>query len=165
VACAPAPGELERAPKRLAAFSRVSEAGQLAQEAAGSDAAHLRALVADGLLVKEIQAIIRDPFSHGAPEASPPPVLTGAQAAALAEIEPALVEGRYAPFLLHGVTGSGKTEVYLRVIASALAKGKRALVLVPEISLTPQLAARFRARFGSQVAVLHSGLSEAALLL
>ena len=70
----------------------------------------------------------------------------------------------FAPFLLHGVTGSGKTEVYLRVIAEALAAGKTALVLVPEISLTPQLAARFRARFGDQVAILHSGLSEQARL-
>src|SRR5207244_316939 len=68
------------------------------------------------------------------------------------------------PFLLHGVTGSGKTEVYLRVIAQALAAGRTALVLVPEISLTPQLAARFRARFGDQVAILHSGLSEGARL-
>ena len=61
-------------------------------------------------------------------------------------------------FLLHGVTGSGKTEVYLRVIAAARAAGQGALVLVPEIALTPQLAARFRARFGDDVAVLHSAL-------
>ena len=72
--------------------------------------------------------------------------------------------GAFTPFLLHGVTGSGKTEVYLRVIAGALAAGKTALVLVPEISLTPQLAARFRARFGEQVAILHSGLTEQARL-
>ena len=79
--------------------------------------------------------------------------------------EPApLVPARapFTPFLLHGVTGSGKTEVYLRVIASTLDAGKTAIVLVPEISLTPQLAARFRARFGDQVAILHSGLSEQA---
>jgi primosomal protein N' (replication factor Y) (superfamily II helicase) len=68
----------------------------------------------------------------------------------------------FVPFLLHGVTGSGKTEVYLRVIAKALEAGRTALVLVPEISLTPQLAARFRARFGDLVAILHSGLSETA---
>jgi len=72
--------------------------------------------------------------------------------------------GGFAAFLLHGVTGSGKTEVYLRVIAQALAAGRTALVLVPEISLTPQLAARFRARFGDLVAILHSGLSEQARL-
>ena len=62
--------------------------------------------------------------------------------------------------MLHGVTGSGKTEVYLRVIAEARARGRGALVLVPEIALTPQLVARFRARFGDAIAVLHSGLSE-----
>ena len=70
----------------------------------------------------------------------------------------------FTPFLLHGVTGSGKTEVYLRVIAQALDAGRTALVLVPEISLTPQLAARFRARFGDLVAILHSGLTESARL-
>jgi primosomal protein N' (replication factor Y) len=62
--------------------------------------------------------------------------------------------------LLHGVTGSGKTEVYLRAIADVMASGRSAIVLVPEISLTPQLAARFRARFGDRVAVLHSGLGD-----
>jgi len=87
-------------------------------------------------------------------------------AAAEAMPAEAVVPGRraFTPFLLHGVTGSGKTEVYLRVIATALEAGRTALVLVPEISLTPQLAARFRARFGDLVAILHSGLSETARL-
>jgi primosomal protein N' (replication factor Y) len=68
--------------------------------------------------------------------------------------------GGFAPFLLHGVTGSGKTEVYLRVIERALERGEQALVLVPEIALTPQAVARFRARFPVALAVLHSGLSD-----
>ena len=85
--------------------------------------------------------------------------LTSDQAAALAEVTGAF--GTFGTFLLHGVTGSGKTEVYLRAIAAARAAGKGALVLVPEIALTPQLAGRFRARFGDQVALLHSGLSDA----
>jgi primosomal protein N' (replication factor Y) len=95
---------------------------------------------------------------------SAPPTLTDEQRVAVDEIVAALHGGPqvFTPFLLHGVTGSGKTEVYLRVIAKALEAGRTALVLVPEISLTPQLAARFRARFGDLVAILHSGLSETA---
>ena len=84
-------------------------------------------------------------------------VATPAQESAIAALVAALAQG-FATFLLHGVTGSGKTEVYLRVIAAARAAGQGALVLVPEIALTPQLAARFRARFGDDVAVLHSAL-------
>jgi len=114
-------------------------------------------------------------------QVSPPPVLTDEQRVAVDEITRALGQPAVEPpaesggaveparkavsaFLLHGVTGSGKTEVYLRVIATALEAGRTALVLVPEISLTPQLAARFRARFGDLVAILHSGLSESARL-
>jgi primosomal protein N' (replication factor Y) (superfamily II helicase) len=85
--------------------------------------------------------------------------LTGDQATALAAVTGAF--GTFGTFLLHGVTGSGKTEVYLRTIAAARAAGKGALVLVPEIALTPQLSGRFRARFGDEVALLHSGLSDA----
>ena len=72
----------------------------------------------------------------------------------------ALDAASFRPFLLQGVTGSGKTEVYLRAAEHALSTGKGALVLVPEIALTPQLVGRFRSRFGTQVAVLHSGLKE-----
>jgi primosomal protein N' (replication factor Y) len=72
----------------------------------------------------------------------------------------ALGAAGFRPFLLHGATGSGKTEVYLRAIAAALARGRGALALVPEIALTPQLAGRFRSRFGADVAVLHSGLTD-----
>ncbi|MCP4643273.1 MAG: DEAD/DEAH box helicase family protein, partial [bacterium] len=89
---------------------------------------------------------------------SVPPELTPAQADAFDEIRKAIDEKRFASFLLHGVTGSGKTEVYLRAITRTLEQGRRALVLVPEIALTPQLLGRFRARFGADVAVLHSGL-------
>ncbi|MBA3499374.1 MAG: primosomal protein N', partial [Deltaproteobacteria bacterium] len=92
-----------------------------------------------------------------------PPVLTDEQAFAVSSVTGAF-GATFRPFLLHGVTGSGKTEVYLRVIAEALELKKTALVLVPEISLTPQLAARFRARFGDRVAILHSGLSEQSRL-
>jgi primosomal protein N' (replication factor Y) (superfamily II helicase) len=87
--------------------------------------------------------------------------LTAAQHEAQTRI--AAAQGRFQAFLLHGVTGSGKTEVYLSLIAQVLARGAQALVLVPEISLTPQLEARFRAAFPeTRIAVLHSGLEDAA---
>ncbi|MEN9230216.1 MAG: primosomal protein N' [Thermostichus sp. DG02_5_bins_236] len=87
-----------------------------------------------------------------------PKPLTAAQTQAVQPILKAL--GQAQRFLLHGVTGSGKTEVYLQVIAQVLQRGESALVLVPEIGLTPQLTDRFRARLGSRVWVYHSGLSE-----
>jgi primosomal protein N' (replication factor Y) len=87
------------------------------------------------------------------------PVLNEQQEQALKDIEPRLAAGKFSPVLLHGVTGSGKTEVYLRAIQSCLARGRAALLLVPEIALTPAVAELFRARFGGQVAVLHSGLA------
>jgi len=83
---------------------------------------------------------------------------TSEQQTAIAAI--AAAAGRHASFLLHGVTGSGKTEVYLRAIADVVARGQQALVLVPEISLTPQLVARFAARFDAPLAVLHSSLAD-----
>jgi primosomal protein N' (replication factor Y) len=88
-----------------------------------------------------------------------PPALTDDQAAALAPLLAALEEGRAERRLLHGVTGSGKTEVYLRAAAAALAQGRGAIVLVPEIALTPQIVGRFIDRFGDTVAVLHSQLT------
>ena len=89
----------------------------------------------------------------------PPPELTSEQKAALDQLRPSLRGDRFATFLLHGVTGSGKTEVYLGAIEEVVARGREAIVLVPEISLTPQTIRRFRRRF-DRVAVLHSHLSE-----
>ena len=94
------------------------------------------------------------------PEAIQPPALTDEQATALAAIDPA---AGFSVHLLHGVTGSGKTEVYLRLVEQALAAGRQALLLVPEINLTPQLEGRVRARFPEAgVVSLHSELAEAA---
>jgi primosomal protein N' (replication factor Y) (superfamily II helicase) len=93
-----------------------------------------------------------------------PPALTDAQRSALDEVLAALARrcgpGRGGGLLLHGVTGSGKTEVYLRAVQATLEAGRGAIVLVPEIGLTPQTLARFRARFGDVVAVLHSALGQ-----
>jgi primosomal protein N' (replication factor Y) (superfamily II helicase) len=89
-----------------------------------------------------------------------PPELSEPQQAALARIDEAVRAGG-GHFLLYGATGSGKTEVYLQACAAAIRRGSGAIVLVPEIALTPQTLGRFRARFGDRIAVLHSGLSDA----
>jgi len=90
-----------------------------------------------------------------------PAELSATQQAALERITGALDAGESANFLLYGATGSGKTEVYLQACATALQRNRGAIVLVPEIALTPQTLGRFRARFGERIAVLHSALSEA----
>jgi primosomal protein N' (replication factor Y) len=95
------------------------------------------------------------------PGESEPAELSASQQAALARIIDALDAGESANLLLHGATGSGKTEVYLQACAAALERGRGAIVLVPEIALTPQTLGRFRARFGERIAVLHSALTEA----
>ncbi len=100
----------------------------------------------------------RTPEPEPAPERPKALRLNEDQKRALAAIERTLDEG-FAPFLLAGVTGSGKTEIYLRAIEKVLAAGEQVIVLVPEISLTPQAARRFRARLGDQVGIFHSGLS------
>ncbi|MDE2962738.1 MAG: DEAD/DEAH box helicase family protein, partial [Acidobacteriota bacterium] len=105
--------------------------------------------------------VARDPLD-GTDPASPhqPRVLSRQQQTALESLIPALNAGRFSAVLLHGVTGSGKTEVYLRLIEHTLSSGKTALVLMPEIALTPAAAREFRARLGHTVAILHSGLSD-----
>ncbi|HWC28438.1 MAG TPA: primosomal protein N' [Solirubrobacteraceae bacterium] len=127
---------------------------------AGADLAALRRLEARGLVRLERRPARRH-VRHdavGARRAQPPP-LTDDQARALAQVEAALLGAAPRPLLLHGVTGSGKTEVYLRAAATALAQGRGVIVLVPEIALTPQIVSRFVDRFGDTVAVLHSRLS------
>lgn len=126
----------------------------------GSDV--LRRLIDNGWISEEQRVSRRDPFLDIPAPADCAPALNPEQTVARLALNAALQSGAFAPFLLHGVTGSGKTEVYLHAIADALALGKQALILVPEIALTPQLTARFRARFGAStaIAVLHSGLSD-----
>jgi primosomal protein N' (replication factor Y) (superfamily II helicase) len=119
---------------------------------AGADLAALRRLERRGLVAIAPRARRRAPRTNPAADRSV--ALTAEQAAALDG-----VRGGGA-HLLHGVTGSGKTEVYLRACADALARGRGVIVLVPEIALTPQTVARFRARFGDTVALLHSALGE-----
>jgi primosomal protein N' (replication factor Y) len=158
-ACA---GPLGRAPKQAALLREIAAAG-----AAGADvapllagdarrAAQLRALAARGLVALESRAAV---LGEAGTEAAEPHALTREQAHAHDTIAAALRARRHGAFLLHGVTGSGKTEIYLRLVADALALGRTALVLVPEITLTHQMVSRLRARFADRVAVLHSGLS------
>lgn len=101
----------------------------------------------------------RPAAARASPPAASAPTLSGQQGEAMARLEAALHRGRPATVLLHGVTGSGKTELYLRTIASALGAGRSAIVLVPEIALTPQTIDRFRERFGEEVVLWHSRLS------
>ncbi len=96
---------------------------------------------------------------NAAYSAEPPPTLTAHQDKAVAAITAAVLERRYEAFLLHGVTGSGKTEVYLHAAAEALTAGYGSIILVPEIALSYQIVARFRGRFGNKVAVLHSRMT------
>ncbi|WP_321532833.1 primosomal protein N' [uncultured Desulfuromonas sp.] len=117
-----------------------------------------------GVICSDEQESLRDPFVGCQVIADHPPELNDAQLSAVRLISASLNDASFRPFLLHGITGSGKTEVYLHSIAAVLAADKQALVLVPEIALTPQLVARFRARFeqqGQRIGVLHSGLSAA----
>jgi len=120
----------------------------------------VRGLEQKGIVVTLEREVAADRFFADEAPHSPAPVPNPEQAAAIAAIVARLGQG--GGFLLHGVTGSGKTEVYLRVIAEARARGQGALMLVPEIALTPQLVSRFRARFGDEIAVLHSELSDRA---
>jgi primosomal protein N' (replication factor Y) (superfamily II helicase) len=99
------------------------------------------------------------PAGASSSPASPPPQLTPDQHTAVSTMLDTMSKGGFHPFLLFGVTGSGKTEVYLRVIEDTLRRGKQALVLVPEIALTPQLARRFLRRLGGGLALFHSGLT------
>jgi primosomal protein N' (replication factor Y) len=125
----------------------------------GAARAAIKRLADAGLVTVEERDAPADPFFAEPAVRDAPHDATPSQAAAIDAIAGAVRDPRAATFLLHGVTGSGKTEVYLRVIAAAREAKRGSIVLVPEIALTPQLVARFRARFGDDVAVIHSALT------
>ncbi|MDT8390190.1 MAG: primosomal protein N' [Lentisphaeria bacterium] len=127
---------------------------------AESTSSAARALEKKGLVTIAQKDVGRDPFANADVARSTSLSLTADQARAVSAVNQGIDAADGSSFLLHGVTGSGKTEVYLQSIDHCLAQGKQAIVLVPEISLTPQTCERFRARFGDTVCVLHSGLSD-----
>jgi primosomal protein N' (replication factor Y) len=145
----------------LAAEGRAEDHRELLNTAR-ADLAALKKLSASGMIELEpSKAERRSALQTGAwAESDPTFVLTSAQSSVLDDLTKQLESGQFQTVLLHGITGSGKTEVYLRLIARCLEIGRTALTLVPEISLTPSVQAQFLARFGSQVALLHSALSE-----
>jgi len=126
----------------------------------GGTAADLEFLEGKGLIEFRYREVLRDPLADKLFAPAEPPVLTEDQAHAWNEIQPQLALSTSSPvYLLFGITGSGKTEIYLRAVAEVLRQGKQAIVLVPEIALTPQTIRRFAARFPDRIAVWHSELS------
>ncbi|CCE58906.1 TPA: primosomal protein N' [Staphylococcus argenteus] len=125
----------------------------------GFSKSSLDGLVKKGYVEKYDAIVERDPFKDRVFEQESKRQLTTDQQRAYAAINEKIINQEQATFLLHGVTGSGKTEVYLQTIEDVLNQGKQAMMLVPEIALTPQMVLRFKRRFGDDVAVLHSGLS------
>jgi primosomal protein N' (replication factor Y) len=152
------PAQLSRAPRQAEILAWLTELGgrapqSLLREALGECASALR-----GLRDKGYIAVVELPPEPGIPLQGAAPQLHHEQASAVQAVSEAL--GSFAGFLLEGVTGSGKTEVYLRLAEQVLARGQAVLLLVPEIGLTPQLVKRFARRLGDRLAVLHSGLGE-----
>ncbi len=160
-------GEPRRAPRQrellaaLLAGARASH--ELRAQFGASWRAAARLLGERGWLASALSPCAAPPRAEPPPSPRSAPPLNEEQQAAAERIRASL--GRFGAFLLQGVTGSGKTEVYLRVAEQALAQGRGALVLVPEIGLTPQLVGRFRERFAVPMAVLHSGLTDQERLL
>jgi primosomal protein N' (replication factor Y) len=128
----------------------------------GITSAMLTKLKALGLVSIREEHVDRDPFTHAVSQvaAPAPPAATPEQRRALDQLLPLAAARAFHVALVHGVTGSGKTELYLRLAEAVRQDGRGVLVLVPEIALTPQVAALFRARFGGAVAIQHSGLSD-----
>lgn len=159
-------GKAYRQASLLEFLAQISQPVSLpeAKKRANCDKAVANALVSKGLVALQNIEVKRDPISYQNITISYPLSLTTAQESAFKSIQSSLLQaakGYASPpvFLLHGVTGSGKTEIYLQALAQAVRQSKRGIVLVPEIALTPQTIERFASRFPHKVAVLHSKLS------
>ena len=152
-----------RAARQREAYERLQGAGGALPVAAMLEQGFSRAILA-GLVRRRVaklerEAVLRDPFRDVPAAKGPALVPTRHQRKAVERLAGALGKGG-AAFLLHGVTGSGKTLVYVELLKQVLARGEGGVALVPEIALTPQTVSRFRQAFGDAVAVLHSGLSD-----
>ena len=119
----------------------------------------LKTLEKNGYIIFKEEQISRNPFINKKIERDEPKILTKEQQICYDAIEKDILENKFSINLIFGVTGSGKTEIYLRLIQKVISLNKTAILLVPEISLTPQMVDRFLARFGEDIAVLHSKLS------
>ncbi len=127
---------------------------------AGVSISAVNTLQKHGRLEITEENVRRDPLARAILPQVDDYTLTAAQNQVLSQIEPQLRSGAYAAFLLHGVTGSGKTEVYMRAMRTCLELGRAAMMLVPEIALTPVFSRRLRSNFGDQIAIFHSSLSK-----
>jgi primosomal protein N' (replication factor Y) len=154
-----------RTPRQREAYEALESGGGSAElgpflKQRGFSRSVVKGLEEKGIVAVTDMEVMRDPYKDegpGEPEGHEP---TADQARVLEDLRRSVTEGRPATVLLHGVTGSGKTLVYIELLKEVVReKGKGAIVLVPEISLTPQTVSRFRAHFGDEVAVLHSALS------
>ena len=154
----------KKAPKQADILGFVRDRGKVSlrilRQEFGDPLYCLKRLQEKGLVSLFNEEVYRDPLVEEDYHPDSPPILTKRQQAVLYRVIQGIKSGEFSPFLLYGVTGSGKTEIYLRATEEALKLGREAIVLVPEISLTPQLMNRFRSRFGNNIALLHSRLSE-----
>ncbi|MBI1823255.1 MAG: primosomal protein N' [Nitrospirae bacterium] len=149
---------LKNAPRQTAVLRRFlkQEGERLIPEEGNANP--YRSLAEKNILIEEEREVFRNPYARQTPR-YPIPELTPDQKTAFEKIKNALEKNVFSPFLLFGVTGSGKTEIYLRALEHGLKLGKEGLLIVPEISLTPQMIQRVKGRFGDRVGVIHSGLS------
>ncbi|MCX8118622.1 MAG: primosomal protein N' [Desulfobacterota bacterium] len=156
------PIKIHLTPKEKAILAWLNERGEASSSELKSQfpssSRTVRSLQKKGAISIALREVFRQPAPAWGFRPYPKLRLTPAQEAAFAEIKQGIEAMQFSPFLLYGVTGSGKTEIYLQAIAATLQQGREAIVLVPEISLTPQLLSRFKDRFGGSFALLHSGL-------
>jgi primosomal protein N' (replication factor Y) len=154
----PADVKLTKAERELASYLELHPGGHNLEELEAAVKGASQA--ARAMARRRLLELKPEPLAADAGWASAPHVLNEHQQVAFEQIQEALAGQRFQAFLLAGVTGSGKTEVYLNAIEAVLARGKGALLLVPEIALTPAMAGQFHARFGDQVAILHSAFND-----